>query len=121
MKKILVLIIAVAFVSCATISTSSHQNITFKGSEGTKIYDATTNMKLAEIKQDSVSISLKKGLSDKTFFIKEEENSEPWVITVQSSFNKKSLWNIIFWPGFFVDWGTGQINKYPTTTYNVNK
>ena len=120
MKKILVLIIAVAFVSCATISTSSHQYITFKGSEGTKIYDATTNMELAEIKQNSVSISLKKGLSDKTFLIK-EETSEPWVITVQSSFNKKSLWNIIFWPGFFVDLATGQINKYPTTTYNVNK
>lgn len=120
MKSFLLLIIAVAFVSCATISTSSHQNITFKGDEGTKIYDAVTNVKLAEIKQDSTSISLKKGVSDKTFLV-EKEGVEPWVVNVQSKFNKKSLWNLIFWPGFFVDWGTGQINKYPTTTYDLNK
>lgn len=119
MKKILLLISLVGLCSCATISTKSHQNITFKGSPGTRIYDAGNNVKLAEIKEDSVSISLKKGVSDKMFLIKKDD-SEPLMVTVQSSFNKKSLWNIIFWPGFFVDWGTGQINQYSNTEINLN-
>lgn len=40
-------------------------------------------------------------------------------IAIESSFNPKSLWNILFWQGFLVDLGTGQINKYDPIIYNI--
>lgn len=45
MKKIILLLVAaVSFSSCCTLFSSSKQAITFTGPEGTKIYDASTNI-----------------------------------------------------------------------------
>lgn len=76
-------------------------------------------MKLAEIKDGgSTTVKIKKKLADKTIIAKKEGfKNTPFV--VESSFNTKALWNILFWPGFLVDLGTGKINKYDPTIYNI--
>lgn len=105
--------------SCMSIFSSSQQPITITGENGIKLYDATNNVKLAEIKEgESTTIRLKKKLSDKTIIAKKEGyKNTPFVI--ESAFNAKSLWNILFWPGFLIDLGTGKINKYDPVIYNV--
>ena len=120
MKKVLILLCsACLFTSCMSVFSSSKQTITFTGEEGIKLYDGRNNVKLAEIKEDgSATVQLKKSLSDKTIIAKKEgRKSVPFV--VESSFNAKSLWNILFWPGFLIDLGTGKINKYDPVIYNV--
>lgn len=120
MKKLLLPLFACFILSsCATIFTSSKQPITFTGPAGTKIYDASNNIKLAEIGQDqTTTVSIKKKRDDKQLIAKKDGyKSTPLVL--ESSFNTTSLWNILFWPGFFVDMGTGQMNKYDNTIINI--
>ena len=51
MKKVLFLICSCFLLSsCMSIFSSSKQSITFTGEDGTKLYDGTNNVKLAEIK-----------------------------------------------------------------------
>ena len=52
MKKILLLLsVCISFSSCCTLFSSSKQDITFTGMNGTKIYEASTKQKIAEIKE----------------------------------------------------------------------
>ena len=62
MKKILLLVsICISCSSCCTLFSSSKQDITFTGMNGTKIYEASTKQKIAEIKEDnSVTVQIKK-------------------------------------------------------------
>ncbi|NMA74032.1 MAG: hypothetical protein GX963_07680 [Bacteroidales bacterium] len=116
---IFIIIVIISLNSCATIFTKSRQTITFTGEPGTKIYDSSTNIKLAEIGEDEMAtISFKKGLNDKQLVIKKEGEKTKAVI-VESRFNAHTLWNILFWPGFFVDLGTGQMNKYDNTIIDL--
>ena len=120
MKKILILLCSVFLLtSCMSIFSSSKQSITFVGENGTTLYDGVNNVKLAEIKEGgSATVKIKKKLSDKTIIAKKEGFKDtPFVI--ESSFNDKSLWNILFWPGFLIDLGTGKINKYDPVIYNI--
>ena len=120
MKKLILLaIIGFSFSSCATIFTPSRQSITFSGIEGTKIYDASHNVKLAEIGSDkTATVSIKKKMSDKQLLAKKEGyRTLPFIL--ESAFNTTSLWNILFWPGFIVDLGTGQMNKWDNTNINI--
>ncbi|MFV0419181.1 MAG: hypothetical protein ACK5KT_10685 [Dysgonomonas sp.] len=121
MKKIILLaIIGFSLSSCATLFTSSRQSITFAGAEGTKIYDAGSNIKLAEIGSDkTATVSVKKNMSDKQLLAK-KEGYKTTPLLLESSFNTTSLWNILFWPGFFVDLGTGQMNKWDNTYINID-
>ena len=41
-------------------------------------------------------------------------------LVIESNFNAKSLWNILFWPGFLIDLGTGKMNKYDPVIYNID-
>jgi hypothetical protein len=53
MKKVLFLICSCFLLSsCMSIFSSSKQSITFTGEDGTKLYDGTNNVKLAEIKDE---------------------------------------------------------------------
>ena len=102
-KHVILLTLAIPLLglsSCMSIFSSSQQPITITGENGIKLYDATNNVKLAEIKEgESTTIKLKKKLSDKTIIAKKEGyKNTPFVI--ESAFNAKSLWNILFWPGF---------------------
>ena len=67
MKKILLLLsVCISFSSCCTLFSSSKQDITFTGMNGTKIYEASTKQKIAEIKEDnSVTVQIKKKREDK--------------------------------------------------------
>lgn len=102
-----------------SLFSSAIQTITFTSEEGTKLYDGTNNVKLAEIPEEgTATVKLKKKLSDKIIIAKKEGyKNTPFII--ESQFNPKSLWNILFWPGFLIDLGTGKINKYDPTIYNV--
>ena len=102
-----------------SIFSSAKQTITFTGEEGTKLYDGTNNVKLAEISEEGMAaVKIKKNLSDKTIIAKKKGyRNTPFV--VESRFNPKALWNILFWPGFLIDLGTGKINKYDPVIYNV--
>lgn len=118
-KVILVLIAAVSLSSCATIFTSSKQSITFSGIEGTKIYDAKNNVKLTEIGSDqTATVSIKKKMGDKQLLAK-KEGYKTQALVLESTFNATTLWNILFWPGFLVDLGTGQMNKWDNTLVNI--
>lgn len=124
MKTKILLMLAVilssaALSSCMTIFSNSRQTVTFMGEDGTRIYDGTNNVKLSEIKGEGVTtVKLKKKLSDKIMIAKKEGyKNTPFII--ESQFNPKALWNILFWPGFLIDLGTGKINKYDPVIYNI--
>lgn len=115
MKKILLLLsVCISFSSCCTLFSSSKQDITFTGMNGTKIYEASTKQKIAEIKEDnSVTVQIKKKREDKQLVAKKEGyQTTPFVL--ESTFNNACLWNILFWPGFLVDLGTQKMNKWVT-------
>lgn len=120
MKKVLLaLFCCILLSSCMTIFTKPRQTITFTGENNIKIYDGTNNVKLGEIKDgNSVSINIKKRIGDKTIIAKKDGYANTPLV-IESNFNAKSLWNILFWPGFIVDLGTGQINKYDPPIYNI--
>lgn len=92
MKKVFVLVAAaITFSSCCTLFSSSKQAITFTGPEGTKIYDASNNMKLGEIGSDEVTtIQIKKKREDKTLLAK-KEGYKPSPLVLESTFNNACL------------------------------
>lgn len=120
MEKVLFTVIAaVTLSSCCTVFTASRQNITFMAPNGTKIYDVETNIKIAEVEKDNmVTAKIKKKLSDKQL-IAHKEGFAPTPFILETEFNASTLWNILFWPGFFVDLGTGKMFKWENTIVNV--
>lgn len=97
MKKILLLVsICISCSSCCTLFSSSKQDITFTGMNGTKIYEASSKQKIAEIKEDnSVTVQIKKKREDKQLLAKKEGyQTTPFVL--ESTFNNACLWNILF-------------------------
>jgi len=120
MKRLFLLALIPVFLSsCCSIFTRSSQPITFLGESGTKIYRISNNMKIAEIGEDkSVTIRMKKKIED-LHVIAKKEGYVPTPLVVESSFNPTSLWNLLFFPGFLIDFGTGKINKYDNTVYYV--
>ena len=123
MKKILfylaILISLVSFSSCATILTSPTQPITFAGEDGIKIFNTKTNSKIAEIgKENTITVKMKKGLENMNVIAKKEGYKNQY-FTIQSSFDAVAICNIFFWPGFLVDFVTGQIYKYDDSLVNI--
>ena len=106
----LILTSALCFSSCATIFTSSHQDVVFAGESDATIYDGSR--KLGKLDADGVAtIKLRKGLNSKHLYIK-KDGYERTYVSVVPTFNLVSLLNILFWPGFIVDVATGKICKY---------
>ena len=106
--------------ACCTLFTSSDQSITFAGPEGTKIYDTYTNIKIAEIGESKmVTVRIKKKVESKTLIAK-KEGYRPSPLLLESTFNPTTLWNILFWPGFIVDFGTQKISKWDNTYINID-
>ena len=98
------------FSSCATLFTSSKQQITFTGEKGISIYDRS--IKLGQTDEDGTAVvKVKKGMSTKTLFAQKEGYAKT-PVQVDTKFNLVSLWNLLFWPGFLIDLATGQICKY---------
>lgn len=122
MIKILLFTIvsSLLFSSCCTVFTSSRQTITFMAPDGTKIYDAATNIKIAEVKQDNmVTTKIKKQREDKQLIARKEGfQNTPFML--ETSFNPSTLWNILFWPGFLVDLGTSKMFKWENTIVNID-
>lgn len=121
MKKELCLIVwlCLTLSSCCTVFTSSKQTVTFQAPNGTRIYDASTNTKIAEVKQDNtVSVPVKKRREDKQF-IARKEGYQPTPFLLETSFNANSLWNILFWPGFLVDLGTEKMFKWDNSIVQI--
>lgn len=121
MKQIIFLMMCMNILctSCCTIFSSTKQTVTFMAPEGTDIYDAANNIKIAEVKQDGLaSARIKKRREDKTF-IARKEGYKPVPFQLETSFNANSLWNLLFWPGFVVDFGTGKMFRWDTTLINI--
>ena len=38
---------------------------------------------------------------------------------LETSFNASTLWNILFWPGFIVDFGTARMFKWENTIVEI--
>ena len=118
-KTLLIITIATALSSYCTILTEAKQNITIMAPNGTKIYDVETNVKIAEVEKDNmVTTKIKKKLSDKQL-IARKEGYAPTPFILETEFNVSTLWNILFWPGFLVDLGTGKMFKWDNTIVNV--
>lgn len=118
-KTLLTIITATALSSCCTVFTASKQNVTFMAPNGTKIYDAETNIKIAEVeKENMVTTKIKKKVSDKQLIARKDGYS-PTPFMLETAFNPSSLWNILFWPGFLVDLGTGKMFKWDNTIINL--
>lgn len=63
MKKILLLLsVCISFSSCCTLFSSSKQDITFTGMNGTKIYEASTKQKNSgnQNEDNSVTVQIKR-------------------------------------------------------------
>lgn len=113
------IIVCLSLSSCATIFTSQRQSITFSGLQGTKLYEASSNMKIGEIGDDkTTTIRIKKKTGEKNLLAK-KDGYKTTPLMLETSFNTTSLWNLLFWPGFIVDFATGQINKYDNTYVEV--
>lgn len=107
------------FSSCCTVFTGSKQTVTFKAPDGTKIYDAKTNIKIAEVKQDNtVTTQIKKERESKQL-IARKEGFQPTPFLLETRFNANTLWNVLFWPGFLVDLGTGQMFKWDNSIIDI--
>ena len=110
---------AISFSSCCTIFTASKQDITFMAPNGTKIYDVATNVKIAEVESNNmVTTKIKKKFEDMQL-IARKEGYTPTPFMLETAFNPSSLWNILFWPGFLVDLGTGKMFKWDNTIINL--
>ena len=110
---------AISFSSCCTIFTASKQDITFMAPNGTKIYDVATNVKIAEVESNNmVTTKIKKKFEDMQL-IARKEGYTPTPFMLEKEFNPSTLWNILFWPGFLVDLGTGKMFKWDNTIINL--
>ena len=68
--------------SCMSIFSSTQQPITITGENGTKLYDAANNGKLAEIKEGgSTTFRLKKKLSARTVIAKKKDIRTPRLLS----------------------------------------
>lgn len=115
-KKTLAFILpGLLLTSCCTLFTGTKQTITFMAPNGTQIYDAETNVKLAEVQQENMVITkIKKKREDKQL-IARKDGYQSVPFTLETSFNISSLWNILFWPGFLIDFGTEKMFKWDNT------
>lgn len=123
MKKHFILLM----MAIPVLGLSSCMSIFFKYTATYHHYGRKWNKTLRRCKQCKISrnqrrriyyLQTKKKLSDRTVIAKKEGyKNTPFVI--ESAFNAKALWNILFWPGFLIDLGTGKINKYDPVIYNI--
>ena len=116
MKKInLFVLVFVVFLtsSCASIFTSSKQNITFVGKEGTRIYD--NGRKIATIGESGeTSVRIRKKLSSKELIAK-KEGFKPVTVMLESRFNPISCINLLNILAWGIDLGTQKVCKWENT------
>lgn len=118
-QGLLLLLICMLLASCCTVFTGSKQAVTFMAPDGTKIYDALTNTKIAEVRKDNtVTTYIKKRRDDKQLIAK-REGCKPVPFMLETSFNASTLWNILFWPGFIVDFGTARMFRWEDTIVEI--
>lgn len=118
-QGLLLLLICMLLASCCTVFTGSKQAVTFMAPDGTKIYDALTNTKIAEVRKDNtVTTYIRKRRDDKQLIAK-REGCKPVPFMLETSFNASTLWNILFWPGFIVDFGTARMFKWEDTIVEI--
>lgn len=105
--------------SCCTVFTGSKQSVTFMAPDGTRIFDADTNVKIAEVKRDNtVTVPIRKSRENKQL-IARKDGYRPVPFVLETRFNAATLWNFLFWPGFLVDLGTAQMFKWENVLVNI--
>ena len=118
-QGLFLLLTCMLLASCCTVFTGSKQAVTFMAPDGTKIYDALTNTKIAEVRKDNtVTTYIRKRRDDKQLIAK-REGCKPVPFMLETSFNASTLWNILFWPGFIVDFGTARMFRWEDTIVEI--
>ncbi len=120
MKKLafsIAVILSLSLSSCCTLFTSSRQNITFVGQEGTKIYD--NGMKIATIGESGeTSVKIRKKISSKELIAKKDGyKSAPFILeTTLNPVACINLFNLLAWG---IDLGTQKACKYDNTYIEI--
>ena len=120
MKKVNLLVaISIIFLtsSCASIFTSSKQNITFVGEEGIRIYD--NGQKIATIGESGeTSVRIRKKLSSKELVAK-KEGYKPSTFTLGARFNPISCINLLNVLAWGIDLCTQKVCKWENTYIEI--
>ncbi|MGC0371739.1 MAG: hypothetical protein DGJ47_000439 [Rickettsiaceae bacterium] len=119
-RNILIVLSALVLTSCATILSGSNQNINVKVVDtNNQLIDCATCQVLSGngMRFDvvgnpgSVNVIKSKGISGIECTKKGYRQT---AVAVGQNFDKVSLVNVFFWPGFIVDAVSGSMNKYPS-------
>jgi hypothetical protein len=120
-KKLLILLPALALVGCATIFTGTTQNINIQA------IDTKTNQPVSDVSctltdgkgvvyaipSNPGSVLVSKGSGAITPNCRKEGYVQK-TFGAGDSFNAVTMINILFWPGFIVDAMSGSMHKYPS-------
>ena len=119
-KNIVMVLLSLSLTSCATILSDSNQNVNIKViSTNNQLIDSPTcqvlsgnGMRFDVVGNPGVvNVNKSNGISGIECTKKGYKQSS---VSVGKSFDKVSLVNVLFWPGFIVDAMSGSMNKYPS-------
>lgn len=121
MKNFIIILSLLSLSGCATIFSGTTQTIHVKVTdtstgdvlEGASCVTQEDNGGTATVDTNTGAIIVKRGQGSLNILCKKTGYRQVNTM-VGDSFNAVSLVNILFWPGFLVDFGTGAIKKYPS-------
>lgn len=121
MKNFIIILSLLSLSGCATIFSGSSQTIHMKAidsSTGETLENTSCVAKEAngatsslDMKADTITVTRGQGALN---IICTKPGYQQSNTMVGQSFNPVTLVNILVWPGFFVDFGTGAMHKYPS-------
>lgn len=121
MKNFILILSLLSLSGCATIFSGTTQTVhvkvvdvaTSETLQGTSCITQEDNGGTATVDPNTGAMIVKRGQGSLNILCKKEGYRQVNTM-VGDSFNGVSLVNILFWPGFLVDMGTGAIKKYPS-------
>lgn len=120
MKKFCIALVSCLLLSsCCTLFTGTKQAITFRAPNGTKIYDANTNVKVAEVTGNQTAIVRLRKRREDRILVAQLPGHLPTTFALESTFNNTALWNLLFWPGFLIDFASQKMYKYEEITVPI--
>lgn len=116
MKELCITLVSCLLLSsCCTLFSSRKQATSFHAPNGTKIYDANTNVKVAEVKKDQTAIVRLPKRREERVLVAQLPGFLPTTFALQPTFNNATLWNILFFPGFLIDFASQKMYKWEET------
>lgn len=120
MKKFCtVLVSCLLLSSCCTLFTDTKQTITFRAPNGTKIYDANNNVKVAEVTGNQTVTARLRKRREERILVAQLPGHLPTTFALEPAFNTTALWNLLFWPGFLIDFVSQKMFKWDETVIPI--